>query len=138
MRRLYSTFAGGWPGTGLILMRLVVGFALVRHAGSVLLSSPPMAIATVFVVLAGAGILLTLGLCTPIAGTLVALVEIGSVVTVPADKLACLLLATLAASLAMLGPGQWSVDARLFGWKRIEPSPRKRQPSDPQESSRSL
>ena len=112
-------------------MRLVVGFALVSHAGSVLLSSPPMEIVIMSVVLAGAGLLLLLGLCTPIAGTLVALVEICSVVTVPADKLACLLLATLAASLAMLGPGQWSVDARLFGWKRIEPSPRKRQPSDP-------
>ena len=91
-----------------------------------------MAIAMAFVLLAGAGLLLILGLCTPIAGTLVALVEVCRVVRVPTEKLACLLLATLAASLAMLGPGQWSVDARLFGWKRIEPSPRKRQPSDPQ------
>ena len=115
-----------------------MGFALVRHAGSALLGSPTMEIAIAFVLLAGAGLLLTLGLCTPIVGTLVALVEIGRVATVPADKLACLLLATLAASLAMLGPGQWSVDARLFGWKRIEPSPRKREASDPQESSRSL
>ena len=30
------------------------------------------------------------------------------------------------AALAMLGPGRWSVDARLFGWKRIEASPRRR------------
>ena len=28
-------------------------------------------------------------------------------------------------ALAMLGPGLWSVDARLFGWKRVEASPRK-------------
>ena len=118
-------------------MRVVVGFALVRHAGSALLGSHPMAIIIASALLVGAGLLLTLGLCTPIAGALVALVEICRVVTVPADKLVCLLLATLAASLAMLGPGQWSVDARLFGWKRIEPSPPKMQPSDPQESSRS-
>jgi hypothetical protein len=26
----------------------------------------------------------------------------------------------------MSGPGRWSVDARLFGWKRIEASPRRR------------
>ena len=115
-----------------------MGFTLVSHAGSALLGSPTTEIAIVLVLLAGAGLLLTLGLFTPIVGTLVALVELGRVVTVPTDKLACLLLATIAASLAMLGPGQWSVDARLFGWKRIEPSPRKREASDPQESSRSL
>ena len=138
MRRLYSSFAGGWPGTGLILMRVAAGFALGRYAGSALLGSPALDIVIASVFLAGAGFLLVLGLFTPIVGTLVALVEICRVAAVPADKLAGLLLATLAASLAMLGPGRWSVDARLFGWKRIEPSPRKRQPPDQQESGRSL
>ena len=28
-------------------------------------------------------------------------------------------------SLALLDPGGWSIDARLFGWKRIESAPRK-------------
>lgn len=138
MRRLYSTFAGGWPGTGLLLMRAVVGFALLADAGSALLSSPPPAMAVGSVLLAGAAIFLILGLCTPTAGTLVAVVEICRLVTLPADKLPCLLLVTIAASLAMLGPGLWSVDARLFGWKRIEPSPRKRQPSHSPESGHSL
>jgi uncharacterized membrane protein YphA (DoxX/SURF4 family) len=31
-----------------------------------------------------------------------------------------LLLGALSAGLAMLGPGAWSIDARLFGRKRIE------------------
>jgi hypothetical protein len=35
------------------------------------------------------------------------------------------LLGTTACALAMLAPGLWSVDARLFGWKRVESSPRK-------------
>ena len=30
------------------------------------------------------------------------------------------LVATLGAALALLGTGAWSVDARLFGWKRID------------------
>jgi len=30
------------------------------------------------------------------------------------------MLATLAIALALIGPGAWSVDARLFGWKRID------------------
>jgi hypothetical protein len=76
--------------------------------------------------MAAAGILLILGLCTPIAGTVVALAELGGLTGAPAEKLVCLLLATSGAALAMLGPGLWSIDARLFGWKRIEPTPRKR------------
>ena len=126
MRRLYSSFAGGWPGVGLILMRLSAAVALIGSAGSHLFSGPPTLMAILSVLLASAGILLTIGLCTPIVGTLVALIEGCGVVARPADWLMYLLVATLGAALAMLGPGLWSIDARLFGWKRIETSPRKR------------
>jgi len=126
LRRLYSTFAGGWPGVGLIIMRLVVGFALVSSAGSALLSSPAIPMTILSVLLAAAAVLLMIGLFTPIAGTLVALIESCKLVIVPADRLVYLLVATFGAALAMLGPGLWSIDAHLFGWKRIEPTPRKR------------
>ena len=125
MRRLYSTFAGGWPGIGLILMRLVVGFALVSSAGSALLSSPAIPVTVLSVLLVAAAILLIIGLFSPIVGTLVALIETCRFVTIPEDRLVYLLVATFGAALAMLGPGLWSIDAHLFGWKRIEPSPRK-------------
>ena len=131
MRRLYSTFAGGWPGVGLILMRLVIGIALVNSSGSVLLSSPAIPIIMLSIVSGAAAILLIIGLYTPIVGTLVAVIEGCKLVTVPADRLAYLLVATVAAALAMIGPGLWSVDARLFGWKRIEPLPRKSYLSPP-------
>jgi hypothetical protein len=30
------------------------------------------------------------------------------------------MLASVGGALALLGPGGWSIDARLFGWKRVE------------------
>ena len=77
------------------------------------------------VLLLGAGILLIAGLWTPIVGISIALIEIWKMLTLPGDKWVWLLLGTAGAALAMLGPGLWSIDARLFGWKRIEAPPRK-------------
>jgi uncharacterized membrane protein YphA (DoxX/SURF4 family) len=122
---LYSTFAGGWPGLGLILMRLVAGAVLVESAGSTALNNPRAALAIASVLLGTTGIFLIFGLYTPIVGTLVALAETFAFLTAHAHRLEDILMATLGAALAMLGPGLWSIDARLFGWKRIEASPRK-------------
>ena len=55
-----------------------------------------------------------------------ALVEAWKILTLPGDRWLWLLLATVSCALAMLGPGRWSIDARLFGWKRVEAPPRKR------------
>ena len=129
MRRLYSTFAGGWPGTGLLLLRLVVGFALVERASANLRSGPAPNAAIGAAFLLGCGVLLVPGLWTPIAGTLVALFATAHILTAPADRLVLLLLGTIGAGLAMLGPGLWSIDARLFGWKRVEAPPRKSSPA---------
>ena len=81
MRRLYSTFAGGWPGIGLLLMRLVVGSVLLVRAGPPLWSDPPLQTTLTFASLAGSGLLLVAGLWTPLAGTLVAVIEICRILT---------------------------------------------------------
>lgn len=60
------------------------------------------------------------GLWTPIAGTLVALLGVWDGIAQAGDSWANVLLAAIGAALALLGPGAWSVDARLFGWKRID------------------
>ena len=109
-------------------MRLVVGFALVVRGWTTLWSGPPVTTAMMTAVLAIAGLLLIVGLWTPVMGTLVALIEIGEILTSAGDRWVYLLLGSMAGALAMLGPGVWSIDARLFGWKRVEVRERESRP----------
>jgi putative oxidoreductase len=106
-------------------MRLVVGLALVIRRINELQGGPPTGQAIIHVLAIAAGILLLAGLWTPIAGILLAIIEICSTFTHLHDPWSYILLGTLGAALAMLGPGAWSVDARLFGWKRIDIRDRK-------------
>ena len=106
-------------------MRLVIGSALVVRAASKLWIDPPLNVTIVAVLSLAAGILLIGGLWTPVVGIFVALIEVWKMIMLPGDKWVWLLLGTAGAALAMLGPGLWSIDARLFGWKRIETPTRK-------------
>ena len=107
-------------------MRVVVGSVLIVRASLKLWSDPPpMNVTIPAVLLMAAGILLIAGLWTPIVGTSIALIEIWKMLALPGDKWVWLLLGTAGAALAMLGPGLFSIDARLFGWKRIEAPSRK-------------
>jgi putative oxidoreductase len=106
-------------------MRLVVGIALVVRRIIEPQSAPPTSLVVMHVLAIASGILLLAGLWTPIAGVLLAIIETWSACTHPHDPWSYILLGTLGAALAMLGPGAWSVDARLFGWKRIDIRDRK-------------
>ena len=124
VRRLYSTFAGSCPGAGLLLLRLVVGLILVVDGASTVWGDPPRPTTLTSTSLAGLGLLLSAGLWTPLVGTAVAGIEIWRALTSGQEPLVRLISGTVGAALALLGPGRWSVDAQLFGWKRIEPPPR--------------
>ena len=85
-----------------------------------LLAAPLPTLAIPQLVAAGAAMLLLLGLWTPVAGVLMAVAELCLTLSHATDPWMHILLGTLGAALAMLGPGAWSVDARLFGRKRIQ------------------
>jgi uncharacterized membrane protein YphA (DoxX/SURF4 family) len=119
MRRLFSTFSSGSPGLGLLLLRFVVATALIVSCIRLYNGASAQAI-TPHLIAAGAGLLLVAGLWTPVAGAIIAIMELLTAFSHGHDPWVSLLLASLGVALALLGPGAWSVDARLFGWKRIE------------------
>jgi putative oxidoreductase len=80
----------------------------------------PLPALVVQLVAAGAAALLLVGFWTPVAGVLMAVAEMCLAFSHSNDPWIHILLAAVAAALAMLGPGAWSVDARLFGRKRIQ------------------
>lgn len=74
------------------------------------------------VIAAASGLLLVVGLYTPVAGTMAAFVEAWIAFSHPGNLSAPIELMGLGLSLAMIGPGAWSIDARLFGRKQINTS----------------
>ena len=124
LQRLFSTFPDGWPGFGLLLLRLGAGIALVCLAISGFLAvGEPVSIASDLV--AGiAGVFLATGLWTPVMGALIAMDELWIALSAYSSQRngpwIHILLAVLTAGVAMLGPGAWSIDARLFGRKRFD------------------
>jgi putative oxidoreductase len=69
---------------------------------------------------AAAAALLLVGSWTPIAGVLIAAAEFCLALLHPADPWMHIRIGVLAAALALLEPGAWSVDAHRFGRKRIQ------------------
>src|SRR6202008_3426786 len=111
---------GGWPGTGLLILRLAAATPLVLGGASELRGASHSWLHLMQFVIIGLGILLFAGLWTPVVAALQATIEVWIVLTQGGEASIHYLLSALGASLVMLGPGAWSVDARLFGRKRID------------------
>jgi uncharacterized membrane protein YphA (DoxX/SURF4 family) len=119
MRGVSSTFADRLPSHGLLLLRVSVAIALIARCVQFENGASPQ-IVTPHVIAAAGGLFVLFGLWTSVAGALIAIVELFIAFSHHHDPWLSALLVSVGVALALLGPGNWSVDARRSGWKRIE------------------
>jgi uncharacterized membrane protein YphA (DoxX/SURF4 family) len=120
VQRLFSTFAEGRPGAGLLLQRVLTSAILLYLGATRLLEADRLGPNVPYGIAAAAGVLLLIGLWTPLAGITIAIGEVWILWSRPGDSLIPIVLATLGVTVAMIGPGIWSVDAQLYGRKHLE------------------
>jgi uncharacterized membrane protein YphA (DoxX/SURF4 family) len=118
MQRLFSTFPNSWPGAGLLILRFVAGFCLVG-VGTMLVDLGDTAALFLRCASLVVAVLLLIGLATPVAGISDAAIQVGVMILEKRYASLSVVAAALGLALAMLGPGAWSLDARVFGRKRI-------------------
>jgi uncharacterized membrane protein YphA (DoxX/SURF4 family) len=131
---LYSRFPAGRVGLALLVLRLVDGLGLIEEGTHLFIpaetSSEPTKVLLLGLVLGASAILLMLGLRTSLAGGAAAICTAGAAwyashhqaLSGSAMDAWAFLFAVvffLSSSLALLGPGAYSLDARLSGWRMI-------------------
>ena len=124
MQRLFSMFPPGAPGIGLLVLRISVAgtFVLITANQTGMSSIHPLFIGALL-----SGLCLAIGFLTPYVSSVVCVYALVNLFRASAH-LDVLLLASLllnSVALALLGPGAYSVDARLFGRRVVVVPPRK-------------
>jgi hypothetical protein len=118
VQRLFSSFPGGAAGIGLLLLRTTLGCSLVAEGVQALRhgtgASGAGALACVLVL---DGVALVVGGLTPIAAVPATIAVLGRVLAAQPGSAWALVVAV---AIGLLGPGAYSVDARLFGRREIE------------------
>ena len=92
----------------------------------------PLRVNALNAIVISAGLLLLIGLWTPVAGTVLGLIELCRILWKLDDPWISILLGAMAFALALVGPGFWSLDARLYGWKVVNLPPRKGKSQPPE------
>ena len=124
MRRVYSGFPSGLPGLGLLLLRMALGTIAAIESGLLLKHDGRLPAEAAAVVSGTAAVLLVTGFLTPVAGVLLALNTValwlaGDAASSRLDHSMVLLRVGSSVATALLGPGAYAVDARLFGRREV-------------------
>jgi hypothetical protein len=105
-------FPAGAPGFGMLMLRIGVAASLHIDPSGHFGANPNFPAFIALSVLSGA---LALGLLTPVVSLLTGIIEVGQLLGATSVVAAVLLGPLDAAVLLLLGPGAYSLDARLFG-----------------------
>jgi hypothetical protein len=138
-----ANFPSGACGCGLLGLRLVLAASVMAEGAALLVRDLSESHAAALTVAADALLVLCgaftgLGLLTPVVQTVVAAVKLASIsewiwhLAASAGEAAVQVLVfqlAVSASLALLGPGAYSVDARVFGRHEIHIPPRAQFPT---------
>jgi len=116
-----------WAGLGLLLLRGTVGITVATQGSlSVASTNTDLLGAVPAAALVVCGVALTVGLFTPVCSTIVGLgyalvlfMPFDGAVLPRLDVAAALVGLAAAVALGLLGPGAFSIDARLFGRREI-------------------
>ena len=120
MRRFISNFVGGRPALGLLLIRIAAGAALIIDGRERVYSGQHLGLLTLGVFTIADGVLMTAGLWTPLAGFFALALSVSDVLFYHEGPCPAVLLACMGTGVAFVGPGALSIDAWLFGLKRID------------------
>lgn len=120
VQRSFSTFPNAWPGAGLLLLRISRGSALFADAAAALQGPAIPQVTITAIAEFPTGALIILGLWTPVAAAVACLLSLGIMLIGQGTIEPQVLRAAIGLGLGVLGPGAWSIDARLFGRRRVE------------------
>ncbi len=113
-------FPGGWPGRGLLVLRLTGGSLLLHNGIAYWFGSAHHAAGALGAASLVVGLLTLLGLWTPIAGVLSAIIEAALMIEGADDPRILMCLIGIGLAIAMLGPGGLSIDAAIFGRRCLD------------------
>jgi uncharacterized membrane protein YphA (DoxX/SURF4 family) len=126
MQRLYSMFPQGGPGLGLLLLRTATAAMFVLNITHRFNFSSPAIYWAVVSLIVTISLSLCLGFLTPVLAVVACASAVANLFLAdqPGNVVYILRILTSAA-LIFLGPGAYSVDARLFGLRVTVVPPRK-------------